>query len=554
MNGKITRSVPRLFPIPGLVILGAAFAIVTPFFFFGNASGHDFEFHLFSWMEVVHQWKEGILFPRWAMLAHWTYGEARFLFYPPISWILGALLGALLPWKMAPGAYVWLVLIASGFSMFLLVRRWFDRADATFAAVLYAANPYLLVVVYWRSAYAELLAAALIPLLLLYVLRADEDGPRVILPLGAIVAASWLTNAPSAVMVNYSLALLLTTVAILRRNYWVLLYGAVAVALGSALAAFYLVPAANEQSWINLYQVLAPGVRPFDNFLFTNINDADHNRFNLFVSIVAVAEIVLATAVIWFLRKNNQRSLPWWILTVWAGAATFVMCKPSSLLWEYLPELRFVQLPWRWLLCLNVPLVLALTATVRRWIPRSFLYIALLALLSILWNRVQPSWWDQAADIDEMHDAIQDGSGYEGTDEYVPAGIDPYDLNKKAPRVAVVGRDKANIRILNWSAQSDRFTAEVTRPEKLRLRLLNYPAWRVEVNGIPITAKSQPHTGEILVPVDTGISEIRVRFIQTPDRFWGDMISASTLLLLIAWFVYRRRAQLIANFARATRA
>jgi hypothetical protein len=57
-----------------------------------------------------------------------------------------------------------------------------------------------------------------------------------------------------------------------------------------------------------------------------------------------------------------------------------------------------------------------------------------------------------------------------------------------------------------------------------------------------------------LVPVDTGISEIRVRFIETPDRFWGDMLSTSTLLLLITWFVFRRRAQLITSFARATRA
>src|ERR1700751_5180155 len=272
MHGESSRPVPSLFPIPALIIMGAAFAVVIPFFFLGSPSGHDFEFHLFSWMEVVHQWKQGILFPRWATFAHWTYGEARFLFYPPISWNLGAFLGAFLPWEMTAGAYIWLVLTGSGISMFLLARRWFDRRDAIFAAVFYALNPYHLVVVYWRSAFAELLAGALIPLLLLYILRAEDDGPRVILPLGLIVAAAWLTNAPAAVMVNYSLALLLVTVAVFRRSYRVLLYGAGAVALGSALAAFYLVPAAYEQSWISLNQVLAPGVHPFDNFLFTNIN------------------------------------------------------------------------------------------------------------------------------------------------------------------------------------------------------------------------------------------------------------------------------------------
>ena len=31
-------------------------------------------------------------------------------------------------------------------------------------------------IVYWRSAIAELLAGALLPLLLLYALRSDEDG------------------------------------------------------------------------------------------------------------------------------------------------------------------------------------------------------------------------------------------------------------------------------------------------------------------------------------------------------------------------------------------
>lgn len=541
-TGESTRSLPNLFPLPAIVIASAAFAVVIPFFFFGNPSGHDFEFHLFSWMEVVHQWKQGILFPRWATFAHWTYGEARFLFYPPISWNLGALLGTILPWEATSGAYVWLVLTGSGISMFLLARRWFDRRDAIFAAVFYAANPYHLVIVYWRSAFAELLAGCLLPLLVLYALRSDDDGPRVILPLGLIVGAAWLTNAPAAVMVNYSLALLLITVAILRRNYRVLLYGAGAVALGSALAAFYLVPAAYEQTWINLNEVLAPGVRPFDNFLFTYINDADHNRFNLFVSLVAVAEILLAAVVLWVLHKRDRRWQPGWILSIWAGAAAFVMCKPSFLLWAYLPELRFVQLPWRWLLCLNVPLVIAVTATMRRWAARSLLYVGVIATLLILWNRVQPSWWDQPADIAEMRDAIQDGSGYEGTDEYVPAGVDPYDLNRDAPLVAVVGRDTAHIRILDWTDQSRRFTAEVTRPEKLRLRLLNYPAWRVEVNGVAITARSQPHTGEILIPIDTGISEIRVRFIQTPDRFWGGLISILTALGIIVWIVYHRRA------------
>ena len=142
-------------------------------------------------------------------MANHGFGEPRFIFYPPASWMLGAALGAVLPWKMVPGVYVWIVLTLAGCSMFLLARHWLPWKDAIFAAALYSANPYHLVIVYWRSAYAELLGAVLLPLLVLCVLRSTEKGRKIILPLTLIVAAAWLTNLPSAVMLNYSLALLL---------------------------------------------------------------------------------------------------------------------------------------------------------------------------------------------------------------------------------------------------------------------------------------------------------------------------------------------------------
>src|SRR5205085_4825249 len=167
--------------------------------------------------------------------------------------------------------YNWLVLTLSGCSMFLLARRWLPSRDAIFAAALYAANPYYLVIVYWRSANAELLAGALLPLLLMFALRTEEEGSKAVVPLGLIVAAAWLTNGPAAVMVNYSLVPLVVVIAVVRRSPIVLFYGAMAVVLGAALAGFYIFPAAYEEKWVNIAEVLSPGVRPQDNFLFTVI-------------------------------------------------------------------------------------------------------------------------------------------------------------------------------------------------------------------------------------------------------------------------------------------
>ncbi len=169
----------RLLWAPLLAIAATAFAVEIPFFFLGTPSGHDVEFHLYSWLEVLAQWKQGIWFPRWASLAHFAYGEPRFVFYPPASWTLGAVMSAVFPWTVAASVYIWIALVLAGVSMFVLARRWLDRRDAIFAAMLYAVNPYHLVIVYWRSAFAELLASCLVPLLLLLVLRAVEEGWRV---------------------------------------------------------------------------------------------------------------------------------------------------------------------------------------------------------------------------------------------------------------------------------------------------------------------------------------------------------------------------------------
>jgi len=137
------------------------------------------------------------------------------------------------------------------------------------------------------------------------------------------------------VMVNYSLALLAVLLAILGRRPRVLLYAGLAVLLGAGLAAFFLLPAAYERKWVNIGQVLSEGVRPQDNFLFTEINDADHNRFNLLASLIASAEVmVLMLAAYWSRHSRRDRRQPWPILVAWGLGAALLMLPFTLLLWS----------------------------------------------------------------------------------------------------------------------------------------------------------------------------------------------------------------------------
>src|SRR6267378_732929 len=552
-------------PILHAVAIGAlCFLAITPFFWRGSPSGHDFEFHMFSWMEVLGQWKDGIAYPRWAALAHWGYGEARFLFYPPASWTLGAALGAALPWKMVPGAYCWIVITLAGAAMYRLAREWFPAPDALFAAVFYALNPYHLLIVYWRSAYAELLAAALLPLLLLCLLRLKEPGFRPTLRLSLTLAAAWLTNLPAAVMIHYSVAGLATLLAVQKRSWRPLLQTALAIAFGAGLASFYLIPAIYEQGWINLSEVLSPGVRPQDNFIFTTIADPDHNRFNLLVSTVALAEISMLAFAIWFSRQTKHvgtaapstssrpvpgcpvargatgaatNQSPWMLVSAWGAVSGLLMLSVSKVLWQHLPKFRFLQLPFRWLLCMNAALAMLLPMAAKRWTSRLLASAVLLAAVIIAGYRIQPPWWDMASDIREMSDAIADGTGDEGADEYVPAGADPYELNTSLPRVSDDKGAPVPSKILAWRHTEKHFKVHTAAAQNLTVRLFNYPAWEVVVNGKPTETQRTDVTGLIVIPIGAGDNDVQIHFRRTIDRLVGNVVSLISLALFVAaWF------------------
>jgi hypothetical protein len=543
--------------LAAVVGISVSLAIVAPFFWLGAASGHDFDFHASSWLEVAAQWKQHIVLPRWHESANHGFGEPRFIFYPPLSWMLGAGLRFIAPWSAVPTLFVVVAQTMACFTAFALARQWLPLPGALAAGAFYAANLYALLVVYVRSDFAEQLASALLPLLFLFAWKLSDGPPHAaarmknMVLFALVFAAIWLSNAPAAVLASYVMALLFASRALAQRDWRALAWEAGALTLGLGLAAFYILPAAYEQKWVNIDQVLSGGLTPSDNFLYTTTNDPEHTFFNWIASTIAVVLLVMtgaaAAATLRAGRGANahstgSREALWPALLIVSGAAAFLMLRASGFAWTLLPKMRFVQFPWRWMLVLAVPCAVFLGACASRRLGALWMAAALAASGVAGVFLARHTWWEPA-EMQTLQAMLSSSRGFDGTDEYDPKGDDHEDLPKVAPHVRILaaGEDQpapaAAVTLQRWNAEEKILRVHTNEHVRLALRLLDYPAWRVNVNGRAVVLEHANGTAQMIVQVPAGNSQIHVQFVRTGDRTIGGVISLLGLVVIAVLLV-----------------
>lgn len=577
---------------PAVLIL-AAIVATAPLRVFPFSCGHDFDFHLSSWFDALHSWRQGILYPHWAPSPNFNAGEPRFVFYPPLTWMLGAALGAVFPWPFVPCALTFLLLLGIGIAVRGLARQALGNAPATLAGCFALFSAYTLFTVFERSDYAELAGGVWLPLLLLLVLR-DLRGPRgsapaapaprllngTLAPLALVVAGAWLSNPTVGVMAGYLLAALALAVAAVTRSAIPALRAALAAALGLGLSAFYWLPAAWQQRWVAIRQAVSdPGERIENNFLFArhanpalHLHDVELHRASailvFMVALSLVAFLVARRRGVLSASSSPASSSPasrrWWIPLVLIPLLVLLLQLPISLpLWNALPRLRFLQFPWRWLVAVEAPMAVLLAAAVwpRTRRPRriaaalcALFFLASAAFAGIVFN--QNCYPEDA--VPGMWDSYVQHIGFDGTDEYAPPDADNSLVATSLPDACLLTDPTRKLGggdpdlTPDWSA--DQASCDATYPftggnvehRRLRavlphagylvLRLRRYPAWTLRVNGQPAAAAPLRADGLIAVPVPAGPVRLAVDWTTTPDvraSRWLAILAFATLLLLL---------------------
>jgi 6-pyruvoyl-tetrahydropterin synthase related domain len=604
MKNPDTKSSLRSFAGPATILL-AAFIAIVPQLIRGNSCGHDFNVHLVSWLDCLNAWRHGILYPHWASSPNYGAGEPRFVYYPPLTWMLGAALGAILPWNLAAIALTFLILAATGLATRALAREALDDSPATLAGCVSIFSGFTLFTAYERCAFPEFAGGFWLPLIILFVLRDRSpsapffrrafDGSTV--PLALALAGAWLSNLPLGVIAGYLLASLALLWAIVNKSWAPLLRAAAATILGLGLAAIYWLPATFERHWVDISQAIDdPGYNFENNWAFARHANpilAMHDIILRQVSWIAVSMIAVALAAILICYFRNSLPKPgknlWWIpLAAIPVVVLFLLFPISRIVWHTLPEMAFLQYPWRWLEAVEAPMAIFSVAAIwpsnRNFSPSQIpsrnqapsrsqiLVLAACAALFLAATVYAATTFFQVCypedTVASSLAAYHSGAGFEGMYEYEPPGADITTIATGLPDACLVsdpevvfgepvpGDPEANpvwtpaqkscLATFTWddgaqvNPEHRILHAVMPRSGFLVFRLESSPVWSIRVLGRNTTWIGRPDA-LMVIPVPQGPVIVTFDWETGADSRAGCILTLLSGLLLFALSRCERR-------------
>lgn len=573
---------------PGIIVL-AAFVAIVPELVRGSSCGHDFNVHLVSWLDCLNAWRHGIPYPHWTPSANYGAGEPRFIYYPPLTWMLGAVLGAMLPWNLAPIALTFIIFAATGLATRALALEALDDTPATLAGCVAIFSGFTLFTGYERCAFPEFAGGFWLPLILLFVLRQRAtsgslarrafDGSTA--PLAIALAGAWLSNFPLGIIAGYLLASTALLWAIVNKSSAPLIRAAVATPLGLGLAAIYWVPAFLHRHWVDINQATQdPGFNFENNWLFSHHANpllALHDVVLQQVSWIAVSMIAvtLVSALVCSIRRSFRKPerIPLAAIPVVVLFLLFPVARP---IWHTLPEMPFLQYPWRTLEAVEAPMAIFFVAAI--WPLRSsarFARAAILTASAALFIGATvyagKSFFQVCYPEDTVASSLIDyhsGAGFEGMYEYEPPNGDISIVPTGLPDACLVtdpdvvlGKPDPDDPDANpvWTPDQEtcqtsyawagggsstdafgainpehrRLVASVPHAGYMVLHLERYPAWAIRLNGKLLTNLPLRNDGLIVVPVSTGGTSLTVDWTTDRGDLAGRWISALSALILM---------------------
>ena len=536
-------------------------------------------FHLHRVRALAEALRMGVLYPRWFPDFAFGYGYPVLNFYAPAFYYPAALLHLAGLDLIASIRVILAVCYAlSGLAAYALLRRWTRPLPAILGAALYLVYPYRFYDLFVRGALPEFAAFFWLPLIALTTARwlevvarpqSDRSASR---RLGGLVpiALSWagliLTHNLTALMAGVAALFFAGLLGVACLVAWVrgargdikrtVRHGGAALllppVLGAALSAPYMLPALLETSWVGIgmtaeghgYTAHFAALHAlFDHALVYRYPDAAQPTVPVPGYVVVI--LILAAAVLLLPLARGRRA----ILGSTAGLAAFALwlsTDSSAFLWDGLAEvLGKLQFPWRWqtIAALALACTLGLTLDIGgRWLaaarrPRvrqGFAlvlgaYLVLQACAGLDFLPASYSAGDLTTGQMWAFDAEHGQVGATWAGEFLPRWVSEQrwaigQEPSSGPTDTAAGQGLPVSRSGHVFAQSylgERLSYDASTSSQLIFHAFYYPAWRVEVDGQPLSTYPVGDLGLLAVDLPAGRHEVTRRWGATPAIWAG---------------------------------
>jgi hypothetical protein len=321
------------------------------------------DFHFFRQLEFDKCVKALQIPCRWAPDAGLGYGEPLFNFYGQFSYAVGEIYHLLGGSIIGSVKFLFILsLLGSGITMFFLAKRiWKNNYSAVISSVIYLYTPYRSVDVWVRGALPEAFSFILFPLIILFINKYIEEKK--------FADIFWFSVFFGILIITHNLSLVmfvpLLIVWVIFKLYetknWKLLPGIIlSVVASSLLTAFYILPVVFESKFIDLGSTIN-GYFDFHNHFVTSYELFVSNFWGYGASVwgpndglsLAVGYLQwilpILTLAVMFVKKKIFKEKKFLVLFVLGWFYLFLTHNKSTIIWEHLPFMAYIQFPWRFL-------------------------------------------------------------------------------------------------------------------------------------------------------------------------------------------------------------
>lgn len=525
--------------------------VVLPFFHSGYFPTHDGEWAVVRLADMFRTLRDFQIPARYSSNLNFGYGYPLFNFTYPLPYYLGVSMhfigiGFVDVIKILFAGSV----VFSAFFMFLASKSlWKNNWAGIVSSILYIYFPYRMVDLYVRGSIGESLSFVLFPLLFyLAVKLADKASALLVCGIAISVGVLIMTHNIMTVLFMPIFTTFILSQIILRKKKIIKPF-IVSIILGFGISAFFWIPALFEKNNILLSQIpIADRDLYFvrlDQFLLPRWGygvPTDPNGFSYQLGVVHLIAFLLIIFYLLFIllkKRDNLNKSPVKISLLLSGITilfTFLLFKSSDFLWRNIPFLSEINYPWIILGIVGFLVSLLAGFLCKQYVGRyAMVFLGIIAVFIVL-PYAKPEYYINKGDNYYLtNDATTTSSN-----ELMPLWVKKMPLQRSAEKIEIIKGDGYIENVFSNSKQI-KFSINALSQSMIRVNTIYFPGWRMYVNKTNVPISYANEQGVMDISVASGSHIVQADFGETPLRLISDIISLSSVSILLFLIVKRNK-------------